>query len=336
MKASLEQSDKTLTNADTVVSGILKRIAGFRELTIILIILGIGAGLSIASPHFLSVNNFKAIALALSTDSIIVIGMTLVLISGGIDLSVGSVMGLAGIVTARLWQTYHLNIVAAVLIGLSIAVFVGFLNGLFIGRVGVNPFIVTMATMGMCRGLDYVITNGTPISVTNMPAAFRTLGTGLILDILPVLVLIMLIIAVISDYTLRRSSIARKVFYIGSNEKAAVLSGINAQNVKMGVYIVSSALAGIAGILTIARFGVAPATTGEPTAMMTISGAVIGGASMLGGEGTVLGSILGIVLMNFIANGIVMLNISVNWTQFVTGAVLMIAVTIDYLIHKDK
>lgn len=336
MKIALEKSVNNPARQNTSGMSLLKKAAGFRELTIILIILAIGIGLSIGSPHFLSISNFKAMALGLATDAIIVIGMTLVLISGGIDLSVGSVMGLAGIVTARLWQTYHVDVVIAALIGFTIAVLVGLLNGFFIGKVGVNPFIVTLATMGMGRGLDYVITNGTPISVTTMPVAFRTLGTGLIFEILPVLVLIMLIIAIISDYTLRRSSVARKVFYIGSNEKAAILSGINAQNVKMGVYAVSAALAGLAGILSVARFGVAPATTGEPAAMMTISGAVIGGASMLGGEGTILGSILGIVLMNFIANGIVMLNISVNWTQFVTGSVLMIAVTIDYLTHKDK
>lgn len=325
LQPTLQQSEKSL----------LRRIASFRELTIILIILTIGIGLTITSPFFLSISNFKAMALALATDSIVVIGMTLVLISGGIDLSVGSVMGLSGIIAARLWQTYQVNVWLAAGIGLTAAVFVGFVNGFLIGKVGVNPFITTLATMGMCRGLDYVITNGTPISVTSMDPAFRVLGVGLIGNVLPVLVLIMLVIAIISDYTLRRSSVARKVFYIGSNEKAANLSGINAKKVKMSVYVLSSALAGFAGILTIARFGVAPATTGEPTALMTISGAVIGGASMLGGEGTVLGSILGIVLMNFISNGIVMLNISVNWTQFVTGFVLMLAVTIDYLTHRD-
>ena len=335
MKLSEIKSNNKSTKLNQNSSGLLKKLTSFRELTIILIILVIGFALTMMSQHFLSISNFKAIALALSTDSIIVIGMTLVLISGGIDLSVGSVMGLAGIVTARMWQTYGINVWLAALIGLSVAVLVGFVNGILIGKIGVNPFITTLATMGMCRGLDYVITNGTPISVTTMSPSFRMLGTGLIGNVLPALVLIMLIIAIVSDYTLRRSSIARQVFYIGSNEKAAILSGINAPRVKIGVYVVASALAGIAGILTIARFGVAPATTGEPTALITISGAVIGGASMLGGEGTVLGSILGIVLMNFISNGIVMLNISVNWTQFVTGFVLMLAVTIDYLTHKD-
>lgn len=335
MKLSIVKPSNNLTKLYQNKNGLLKKVTSFRELTIILIIFTIGCTLTIMSPHFLSISNFKAIALALSTDSIIVIGMTLVLISGGIDLSVGSVMGIAGIVTARLWQTYHMNVWVAAIIGLSVAILVGFVNGFLIGKVGVNPFITTLATMGMCRGLDYVITNGTPISVTTMSPSFRVLGIGLIGNILPVLVLIMITIAIICDYTLRRSSIARQVFYIGSNEKAANLSGINAKKVKMGVYVVSSALAGLAGILTIARFGVAPATTGEPTALITISGAVIGGASMLGGEGTVLGSILGIVLMNFISNGIVMLNISVNWTQFVTGFVLMLAVTIDYLTHKD-
>lgn len=317
-------------------SGFLKKATGFRELSIILIILAIGVGLTLTSPHFLSVKNFKAIAIALSTDSIIVIGMTLVLISGGIDLSVGSIMGLSGIVAAKLWQTYGFNVWVAALFGLLVAVIIGLVNGLFIGKIGVNPFITTLATMGMARGLCYIITKGAPISVFTMPESFRLMGTGEIGGILSVLVLIMIVIAVISDFTLRRSTIARKVFYIGSNEKAAIFSGINAQKVKMGVYVASAALAGLAGLLYIARFGVAPATTGEPTALITISGAVIGGASMLGGEGTIFGSILGIVLMNFISNGLVMLNVSTNYTQFFTGLVLIVAVTIDFLTHKNK
>ncbi|MDV3427122.1 MAG: ABC transporter permease, partial [Bacillota bacterium] len=187
------------------------------------------------------------------------------------------------------------------------------------------------------RGASYVLTQGSPISLLNVPNSFTFLGQGKILGI-PFLVLVFLVIAVISDFIMRRSEPLRKVFYIGSNEKAAVLSGINTVKTKVFVYVFVSCLAGIAGLLSIARFGVATpaAGLGADVSMKSISAAIIGGVSLSGGEGTVLGAVLGVILLNLINNGLILLNIPIYWQDLINGVILIIAVTIDFLSHKKR
>lgn len=305
-----------------------------RELNLIVIIIVVGAILAILTPHFLKESNLLTTAIGFSADGIIVVGMTIALVSGGFDLSVGSVMGLSG-VAAAVFFTMGVNIWVACILALLIGVLCGLFNGLFIGKVGLNPFITTLAMQGIARGAAYVLTEGSPVSLSGVSPSFKLIGSGNILG-LPIIVVIFIVIAIIGDFMLRKTEPLRKVFYTGSNEKAAILSGINTSNVKLGVYIIASSLAALAGILSIARFSVATPSAGTNAELRNISAAVIGGASLSGGEGTVFGSVLGVLLLNIINNGLVLLNVSVYWQNLINGLILIIAVTFDFLSHKKS
>lgn len=313
-----------------------KKVTSFREATIILIIIAIGFILSLGSVHFFTIDNFMSIAIGLSAEGIVTVGMTIALVSGGFDFSVGSVMALSG-VTAGALYILGINIWIASCIAIIVGMLFGLLNGFFIGKVGLNPFITSLAVMGIARGGSFVLTQGSPISLLGVPSSFIFIGQGKILG-LPFIVIIFIIIAVVGDFMMRKSEPLRKVFYTGSNEKAAILSGINTARIKMGVYILAATLASIAGILSMARFAVAtPATgLGADVSMRSISAAVIGGVSLSGGEGTILGAILGVILLNLINNGLILLNIPVYWQDLINGVILISAVTIDYFSHKNR
>ena len=318
------------------INKIWKKITSFRETTVILIIIAIGFILSLCSPHFLTVDNLMSIAIGLSAEGIVVVGMTIALVSGGFDFSVGSVMALSGVTAGALYLA-GVNIWAACVVALLVGMSFGLMNGFFIGKVGLNPFITTLAFMGIARGGSYVLTQGSPISILGVSDAFTFIGQGKIFGV-PFIVIVFIIIAIICDYMMRKSEPLRKVFYTGSNEKAAILSGINTANIKIGVYLFVAILASIAGILNMARFTVATpaAGLGADVSMRSISAAVIGGVSLSGGEGTILGAVLGVILLNLINNGLILLNIPVYWQDLINGVILIGAVTIDYISHKNR
>ena len=317
-----------------MTNDLFEKFKNIRELSILVIIIIFSFILRFLTPYFLTYDNLKTVAIGLSADGIIAIGMTIALISGGFDLSVGSVMALSGVTTATLYAG-GFNIWLAVLIGLLISALCGLVNGYFIGKVGLNPFITTLGMMGIARGVAYIITEGAYISLYDVSNIFSSLGGGDIFSI-PYIVLIFIMIACFADFSLRKSSPLRKVFYTGSNEEAAILSGINTQKVKLYVFVLTAILAGIAGILTLSRFQVATPTAGTGAELRVISAAVIGGASLKGGEGTIFGAVLGVILLNIINNALILLNVSVYSQELVNGVVLISAVTLDYLSHKSK
>lgn len=309
----------------------LKRI---REATILATIIAFSALISLLAPNFFSIDNFRTTAIGMSSDGIIAIGMTVALVSGGFDLSVGSIMGASSVIAGGLYLA-GVNIWLGCLISIIICLLLGFFNGVLIGKVGINGFIVTLGMMQMARGIAYVVTTGSPQSLSSVPASFDFLGKGTVIGI-PFIVLVFIVLAIIGDLLMRNSSPFRKVFYIGSNQKAASLSGVNVSKIKIGVYLLTSLLSSIAGILTLSRFGVATPTAGQGTEMRVISAAVIGGASLNGGEGTILGAVLGIILLNLINNALVLLKVSVYWQQLISGLILIAAVTIDHVSHLQK
>lgn len=313
---------------------LFNRVKGFREATIILTILMFSVIISLLAPNFFTVDNIRTTAIGMSADGIIAIGMTVALVSGGFDLSVGSVMGVSSVIAGGLYLA-GVNIWVGCLIAVLISLLLGLFDGVLIGKVGINPFIITLGMMQMARGVAYVVTTGSPQSLASVPESFSFLGKEGILGI-PFIVLVFILLAVIGDILMRKSAPFRKVFYIGSNEKAASLSGINVSRTKIGVYMLTAFLASISGLLTLSRFGVATPTAGQGTELRVISAAVIGGASLSGGEGTILGAVLGIILLNLINNALVLLKVSVYWQQLISGLILIAAVTIDHLSHRKN
>ncbi len=316
-------------------NGLLRRIIGFRETSLTLIILALGLILTFATPGFLTSYNINTTLIGLSMDGIMAIGMVLVLVLGGIDLSVGSVMALSNVTAGIIAMKYGLNIWLSVLLAMIVSIIAGIIIGKLITKINLNPFITTLSMMSIARGVAYVFTQGSPVSLGDISASFDWVGRGTILGI-PNPVIILLLIVVVMDFLMRKSKTFREIYYIGSNEQAAAFSGINVNKRKMMVYILCSALAGLAGVITLARFGVATPTAGVGAELRAIAGAVIGGASLNGGEGTVFGALMGIVLVALVNNALVLLNVSVYWQSLVIGLVLLTAVIIDMRVHNKK
>ncbi|OHD75681.1 MAG: hypothetical protein A2V99_11445 [Spirochaetes bacterium RBG_16_67_19] len=315
----------------------LSGFQGFREGTTIVIIVVLGFAMSLLSPYFLTGDNFRNLFMLFAINGFVAIGMTLVLISGGIDLSVGSVVAFVGVVTGSLFFNAKMNIWLASAIGVAVGTGCGFITGFFVTRVGLSAFITTLGMMQVARGATFVISAAMPIPLQSMPPAYKFMGRGIIPGIgVPFVIVLFIVSAVVFDFLSRRSTGIRKIYYVGSNEKAARFSGVNVNRVRMGVYVLSAALASVAGVLTIARFNSATPYYGDTIAFETISAAVIGGASLNGGEGTILGAMLGMALLALIQTSLNLLDVSPYWQSLVTGLILLTAVSIDFLSHRHK
>ncbi len=312
----------------------LRTFKNFREGTLVLIIIFLCVIMSFASPYFLTWQNIKAMLLSFSTEGIVVVGMTIMLVVGGIDLSVGSVMCLAMVIAGKLFLL-GIDPWLSSLIGIAVSGVIGALIGVFVTKLGLSYFITTLAFMGIARGGCFVITQGTPLSLFTLPKAFKFIGQGTIYG-LPFVIIIFTIIAFISDYLLRNSTVLRKVFYTGSNEKAAIYSGIKVSKIKIGVGVLCSVLTGLAGIIFMAKFGAAIPGFGIGLELTAISAAVIGGASLTGGVGTVFGAILGIGLLAIVTNSMTLLNVSPYWQDLIKGGILLGAVSLDHIRYARK
>lgn len=308
----------------------IARITDQREFTIAYIVVLATIAIAYAVPEFLARQNISAILLAFASQSIIAVGMTMLMVSGGFDLSVGSTMALAGATTA-IWLTFGLPIPLAIGLGLLVGVLIGFINGLIVAQIGINPFITTLGMMSLARGMLMVVTDGKNIS--GFPASFTAIGQGSVFGIQYPIIISIVIIA-IGDFLLRRSRFFRQSYYIGANEKAALLSGINVKRVKIFNYVLTGTLAALAGIVMTARLDSASTTAGLGLELRVISAVIIGGASLKGGVGTIFGSFLGALLMSIIVSSINLLGVEMNWIDFVLGATLLLAVTADTLSAK--
>ena len=312
----------------------LAKMMEHREFNILVLVLIVGLILSIATKNFATIRNISTLGIGLSVNIILVIGMTMVLATGGVDLSVGSILGIACMAAGVFHVNLGVNIWLSSILAILISAVLGAINGFMIGKVKITPLIVTLAMMGMARGLIYVVTEGATVAVSKELKAFLWLGKGKVMGI-PVLIIIAVVLVVLLDIAMRKIMSFRKMYYIGSNEKAAVLSGVNVFKIKMLTYILNAVFCGVAGVLTLARFTVATPKAGLGAEMSIISACVIGGSSLSGGVGTVLGSVAGLVLLSIVNNGLILLDVSIYWQDFINGAILLLAVTVDKLSSKE-
>jgi ribose transport system permease protein len=303
-----------------------------RELTLFVLIIAIIIGIWLASPFFLSVANFRAITIGMAPTAIIAIGMTMLLAAGGFDLSVGSVLALASTVVALL-LIKGAPIPLAVTAALALGAGIGLANGLVVTRIGVNPLVATLGSMSIARGIALVFTEG--FSLSNLPPAFAWAGKAQFLGI-PFLVWATLVLVIVFDLAMRHASFFRQIYYIGSNEKAARLSGLPVDGVRIVAYVLSGLLAALAGVFLASRLMSGTPTAGNALELQVLAAAVIGGASLRGGEGTILGSFLGVIFVALINNAMTMLAVSIYWQMIVTGAVLVAAVTLDMLVRRGE
>ena len=311
-----------------------RRIGTMREAGLIAIIIALCVVMSFASPHFLTLGNFRAMLMSFSVEGIVVVGMTILLIVGGIDLSVGSVVCFSMVLSGSLFLM-GVDPWTASVVGILASALIGCIMGFFVTVIGLNHFITSLAAMVIVRGLCLVITKGTPLSLFTLPASFKAVGQGTFYGV-PYVILIFVAVVAAFDFLLRRATAFRKVFYTGSNEKAALYSGIRTRQVKFWVTALCATLSGVAGVIYMSRFGAATPTFGVGMELNIIAAAVIGGASLKGGSGTIFGAILGIALLSVVTSSLILLDVSVYWQDMIKGCILLAAVSIDHFLHNRK
>lgn len=302
-----------------------RRAVQAREGVLLILIIVIIAAMSIVSPFFLSLANFRAMAAGLVPTGIIVVGMTYLLVGGGFDLSVGSVLALASTICAYL-LTLGWGIPQAVIATLIMGAAIGAANGVMVTAFNINPLIATLGSMSVARGAALTLTEG--FSLSKLPKSFGLAGNAGFAG-MPLIVWIMLAVVVAGDVGLRRTTYFRQIYFIGNNEQAARLSGIGVAQVRSAAYALSGLLAALAGVLLASRLMSGTPTAGAGLELQVLAAAVIGGASLKGGEGTVAGAFLGAVFVALVNNAMTMLAVSIYWQMIVTGAILVLAVGID-------
>ena len=293
-------------------------------------LLGLGAVLWALTPHFLTVSNLLNVAEQAAIIAIVAVGMTFVIITGGIDLSVGSVLAFAGVVMGSVLHA-DVPLPLALATALGTGLFCGLLNGLLITVGRLPPFIATLGMMSVARGTALMFTEGRPVS--GFSGAFRALATGEVLRV-PAPVVIMVAVYLVAHFVLTRTKLGRYTYAIGGNEEAALLSGVNVRAYKASVYGLSGMLSGLAAVLLTARLNSAQPIAGMMYELDAIAATVIGGTSLLGGEGTVLGTLIGALIMAVLRNGLNLLGVSSFIQQVVIGSVIIIAVLIDMWLKR--
>ena len=284
--------------------------------------------------HFYTAYNLSTFSRSASFTIIIGFAQTLVLLLGGIDLSVASVAGLCSMIFAMLTTVGGVNPFLSIAIALMAGVALGAINGIFICSLNLTPFIVTLATSALYKGIIYVATKGIP--PTGIPESVTIIGQGTLFGIIPYPAIIMVVLAVILIYMLRYTSFGRHIYAVGGNEHAAKIVGIQINKTKMAVYALTGFISALAGILMVLRLGSSQVNIGENWAMPSITAGVLGGTSMNGGSGGIGGTIVGGLLMSVISFSISLLGISSYWDQIVTGVVVLIAVAIDAIRRRNN
>ncbi|MCX6592662.1 MAG: ABC transporter permease [Acidobacteria bacterium] len=299
----------------------LQRLLPFASLIVLF------AGLSIATPNFLTETNLSSVIRQTAVINIMALGMTMIIIAGGIDLSVGSILAFGGLMGTMALEKGQ-PIVVGVAVGIVAGMFWGFINGLLTTRLKINPFIVTLGTLGIVRGITLIVSNGLPVH--NIPQSFSYLGEG-ILGGVPFVLWILLVCAGAVHVLLEHTKLGRYAFAIGSNPDAAYYAGIPVAFHTISVYAIGGALTGLAGMIEASRLMTGQPTAGQGYELQAIAAVVIGGGSLRGGEGTVVGTLIGAFIMGLLSNGSDLLGISPYLQQAIIGAVIILAVTVDEL-----
>ena len=274
--------------------------------------------------------NFSQILLNLSTDSIVAVGMMLLLITGAFDLSVGSTVAFVGCLAAYLMQFFGVPVAPAIALAVAAGLIIGALNGYLIAYVGINPMIQTLAMMGIVRGLALLVSGS---GIQNLPYWFNTIGQSKLLGIqMPVWYLV--IVVCLFTFLLRRSVFFRRYYYIGANERAADLSGIRVRRMKLYSFVIMAGLASVAGILLSSRLGAALPTMGRGLELKVITAAILGGASLSGGSGKIPGALLGAMFMGIVSNIMVIARVSGYWQEVILGIILIVTLVLDRSLQK--
>ncbi len=311
----------------------IQRILAFAALLIIIVFF------SLSSPNFLRTQNIEGIFLSTAVNGILAVGVTFVIITGGIDLSLGTVMTLAAVITAKLVSEAGMPIPVGIIGGILTGALAGFINGVVIAQMRVPPFVATLGMLYVAKGLSLILSDLAPIYF-NRESGFTSLATGTLIKIpgvieIPNAVLIMFGAAAVGSFVLFRTVVGRYTFALGSNEEAARISGVNTARWKIAVYTIAGVFSGLAGIVIAARLNSAQPALGQGYELDAIAAVVIGGTSLSGGEGSILGTVIGAFVISVLTNGLRILAVPQEWQMVVTGAIIIVAVFLDMMRRRS-
>ena len=284
-------------------------------------------GLSIASPNFLTPSNLFSVLRQVSYSGLIAFGMTFIILIGGIDLSVGAILALVGIVTASLIQA-GMDPILASCIGLLLGAACGAINGLLVSFGRIAPFIATLATMILFRGIAQEYSQSKPISI-NVDGFFNEIGSGYLFDTIPVPVVLMLLVYFMLWFVLKKTRFGRHVYALGGSEDVARISGLKVRSLKLWVYTLSGLMSGLAALVVTSRLSSASPNAGAMYELDAIAAVVLGGTSLSGGRGWIFGTLVGVVLLGILSNGLNLWNVSSNYQLIIKGVVILFAVLLD-------
>lgn len=312
---------------------ILKRVLHYENMGILVMLIVLCVGTAIVNPNFLSMENVINLLRKLSLISFISIGMAFVIIGAGIDLSADSIIGLGGIITGVLMQM-EVNPFIAVVCSLLVGALFGALNGFFVTKLDIPPFIVTMGTLYIAKGFVNVISKGRPIYPLNEKFIF--ICDKLVPFGIPLSVWVMLALTLLAAFILSKTTYGRSITAAGGNEKAAVMCGVNVARMRMISYVVMGVLSAFTGVLLAARLNSAHPASGDGWGMKAIAAAIIGGVSVTGGKGTIMGTMIGAAIMAVLEIAMVMMKVSVYWQNIVVGVIIIAAVVLDRLKRQKQ
>jgi ribose transport system permease protein len=304
------------------------------EFVIFLIVVFLFVLGGIINPRFLQVENLKILSRDTAMLAIAAIGVGFTILVAGIDLSVGSIVGLGGVVVAYLIMVLMLPIWVAIPLTLLMALAIGMGHGMYVTKLKMHGFLITLVTFGLARGFTLVVTNGFP--VTGLPPEFNFIGQGYVSNLIPIPVVICTIVAAAAYYLLRFTYIGRQIYAAGGNTEAARLSGVNVDARIILCYVLSVMCAATVGMITAARLSLGHPSSGEGYELQAIAACILGGVSFKGGEGSVLGILVGALLIGTLQNEMIMLNISPYWHKIVISLVLLAAITFDYVRRRRR
>ena len=305
-----------------------------REISLVVILLVVLLGTAAINPRFLGAGSLRDLLLNVSIISLVVVGQTVVLLMKHVDLSVGSVVGLSAFLTGSLFIAMPgLPVPLAMLFGLVLGASLGAINGLLVAYGRVPALVATLGTLYVFRGLTYAVVHGGQINAGNLPPAFLSFATGSLLG-LPNLVLLVLVVMTLFGLYLKSYRGGREYYAVGSNSEAAVLAGIRVSRRTMTGFALSGAIAGLAGVLYLARYGTVDASAGSGLELQVIAAAVVGGVSINGGVGTLLGAGVGALLLGTMGSALVTLRAPAFYQQAIQGALLLLAISIDIVVAR--
>lgn len=304
----------------------LRRIVGAREAGLAAVLLLLVVFLAWRSPYFLTASNLTVVGRQIALALLVAIGMTFVILAGQIDLSVGSVVALVSVLTGIFMVDMGLPVVVSAALAIVVGALVGVVNGTIFATTKIPSFVVTLGMLAVARGLALGITQGNTIS--GLPSGFLVLGQGSWLGV-PIPVWIAVAVALVAHVVLTRTVFGRHVYFLGSNEHAAVLSGIRVRRVKIAIFTIAATLAALESVIETARLSVGQPSAGGGYELAAIGAVVIGGANLFGGEGSILGTVFGATLLALIQNGLILLGISAYWQQAFSGAIIVVAVGLN-------